>query len=109
MKNYCRISNLGFDSKLLERVVVNQLQTYLKERGLQGNKQSAYREGFNTETALLRVCNDLLQTVDRGDDAVYVLLDYSSAFDTIDHDVLISRLQEIWNHRQGIALVCILS
>ena len=41
------------------------------------------------------MCNDLLQTVDRGDEAVLVLLDFSSTFDTlIDHDVLISQLQE---------------
>ena len=94
MTNFRPISNLRFDSKLVERVAVRQLQTYLKDNGLQGNKQSAYREGCSTETALLRVCNDLLQTIDKGDEAVLVLLDFSAAFDTIDHHVLIARLEE---------------
>ncbi|PIK46401.1 putative RNA-directed DNA polymerase from mobile element jockey-like [Apostichopus japonicus] len=49
---------------------------------------------IRTHVVLLRVCNDLLQTVDRGDEAVLVLLDFSAAFDTIDHLVLIARLEE---------------
>jgi hypothetical protein len=93
MRNYRPISNLRFDSKLVERVAVSQLHSYMKENGLQDNNQSAYREGSSTETALLRVSNDLLQTIDRGDEAVLVLLDFSAAFDTIDHQVLIARLE----------------
>ena len=54
--------------------------------------QSAYRHYHSTETALLRVNNDLLRAVDQYLEAVFVLLDLSSAFDTIDHETLLQRL-----------------
>ena len=55
--------------------------------------QSAYRKHHSCETALLRVLNDLLSTVDAKRDAVLVLLDLSAAFDTIYHNILIQRLK----------------
>ena len=54
--------------------------------------QSAYRKYHSTETALLRVQNDLLRAVDQHQDAVLILLDFSAAFYTIDHDILLHRL-----------------
>ena len=54
--------------------------------------QSAYRKNHSTETALLRVLNDLLMTLDHRH-VVLVMLDLSAAFDTLDHDILISRLR----------------
>ena len=60
---------------------------------ISASKQSAYRRYHSTETALLRVNNDLLRAVDKHQEAVLVLLDLSSAFDTIDHETLIQRLR----------------
>ena len=54
--------------------------------------QSAYRSHHSTETALLRVYNDLLLAVDREEEAVLVLLDYSAASDTINHNLFFGRL-----------------
>ena len=56
--------------------------------------QSAYRQGHSIETALLRVYNDMLLAVDKGKEVVLILLDYSAAFDTINHDVFLTRLAE---------------
>ena len=55
--------------------------------------QSAYRRFHSTETALLRVCNDILLVLDCRQEVVLFLLDLSSVFDTIDHDVLLDRLR----------------
>ena len=55
MKNYRPISKLRFYSKLVERVAVSQIQSYLKDNSLPSSKQSAFREGCSTETALLKV------------------------------------------------------
>ena len=55
---------------------------------------SGFRPGFSTETAVLRVISDILATVDHGDFAALVLLDLSTAFNTVDHAVLLERLYD---------------
>lgn len=96
--NYRPITNVAFLSKTLERVAASQTLNYLVPNGLLASFQSAYRSCHSTETALLRVFNDILTAIDQQQEVVLVLLDLSSAFDTIDHEVLISRL----NTRYGI-------
>ena len=79
---------LSFVSKLIERIVCVQLVDHLKENDLYEIFQSAYRQLHSTETALLRVQNDIIQVVDSGG-AILVHLDLSAAFDTIDHQKLL--------------------
>ena len=93
LKNYRPVSNLSFLSKLIERIVCVQLVDHLKVNDLYEIFQSAYRQLHSTETALLRVHNDLLQAVDTHGGAILVLLDLSAAFDTIDHDKLLHLLE----------------
>ena len=94
LKNYRPVANLMFTFKVLERVVASQLKSYLHENGLFSDAQSAYRQYHSTETAMLRVINDLLLALDKGNEAILVLLDYSAAFDTINHEVFFKRLQD---------------
>ena len=79
--------------KLHERSVFNQLHEYLLSNNLHPIFQYAYRARHSIETALLKVQNDLLLNMDRGHVTLLVLLDLSSAFDTIDLSVLLSRLK----------------
>ena len=96
-------SNLCFISKLVERVVCVQLVEHLKTNNLYEIFQSAYRQLHSTETALLRVQNDLLQAVDNEGGTILVLLDLSAAFDTIDHQKLLNLLNQSFGIR-GVAL-----
>ena len=93
LKNYRPVSNLSFLSKLIERIVCTQLIDHLKLHNLYETFQSAYRTLHSTETALLRVQNDLLQAVDSHGGAILILLDLSAAFDTIDHAKLLDVLK----------------
>ena len=58
--------------------------------------QSAYKANHSTETALLRVYNDMLFSFDHGGSAILMLLNQSSAFDTIDHAILFNLWQDIF-------------
>ena len=92
-KNYRPVSNLPFLSKILEKVVLKQLLAHLKANNLVEPFQSAYRAHHSTETALLRVVNDIFLEVDDRKLVMLNLLDLSAAFDTIDHEILLRRLE----------------
>ena len=92
MNNYRPVSNLCFIAKILEKLVLSQVSSYLNSHNLYSTSQSAYRPGHSTETALLKVVNDLLLSLNKGNISVLALLDFSSAFDTIDHTILVHRL-----------------
>ena len=94
LNNYRPVSNLSFISKILEKVVLKQINEHLAENNLLEPFQSAYRENHSTETALLKIFNDLLLCCDKGNMSVLTLLDLSAAFDTIDHSILFSRLSK---------------
>jgi len=86
------ISNLTFVSKLAERAVVNQIYDHLTTHNLYPKAQSSYREYHSTETALLRIKNDILTNMNRQHLTLLVLLDLSAAFDTVDQSILLHRL-----------------
>jgi hypothetical protein len=92
MKHYRPVSNLSFLSKITEKAVSKHINHHMDMHRLHAKMQSAYRPLHSTETALLRVYNDLLNEVDRQRGVILVLLDLSAAFDTIDHKILLSRL-----------------
>ena len=87
------MSNLPFISKILEKVVLTQLQKHLSENDLLEIRQSAYRKNHSTETALLSVVDGLLRNADDRLVSVLALLDLSAAFDTLDHPILLQRLE----------------
>ena len=90
--NYRPVFNLSFLSKLIERLVCRQLTTYLTNHHLLAPLQSAYREHHSTETATLRVASDVFNAADAGQVTVVTLLDLSAAFDSVNHDILLRRL-----------------
>ena len=59
LKNYRPITNLPFLAKTLERLAATQLNQHLSTNDLYSEMQSAYRANYSTETALVRVCNDI--------------------------------------------------
>lgn len=91
--NYRPISNLSFISKVLEKVIAHRLMKHLNDNNLQEPMQSAYKANHSTETALLRVTNDIRRAMDLQQVSLLVMLDMSAAFDTIDHQLLLNRMQ----------------
>ncbi|CAB4009259.1 Hypothetical predicted protein [Paramuricea clavata] len=91
-KNFRPISNLPFVSKLAERAVFEQMHVHMVDHGLYPPGQSSYRKNHSTETALLKVKNDLLMNMNKQHVSLLVFLDMSAAFDTVDHGIMIERL-----------------
>ena len=96
LKNYRPVSNLTFISKVIEKVVSGRLNEHLIKNSMFDPLQSAYRHKHSTETALIKVQNDILSALDAGSSAVLLMLDLSAAFDTKDHDILLSRLCNVY-------------
>ena len=84
-KNYRPISNLSFLSKILEKIVAKCLNAHIEEQLLSNHVQSAYKRFHSTETALLKIHNDIICNMDNGKVTALTLFDLSAAFDTIDH------------------------
>jgi len=103
LNSYRPISNLSFISKILEKVVAKRLRSHISTNDLSNVFQSAYKQFHSTETALLKVHNDINLNIDKGKVTALTLLDLSAAFDTIDHSILIKRLA-LWYGISGRAL-----
>ena len=91
--NFRPVSNLPFISKIIERAVANQINPYCNRHDLYEPLQSAYRKDFSTETALVKVLDDVFRSIDQQEVVLLGMLDLSAAFDTVNHDILLSRLR----------------
>ena len=93
MPNYRPVSNLTFVSKIIECCMLLQLSQHCDDHDLQPDYQSAYREHYSCETAVLKVSNDILWAMEKQAVTSLVALDLSAAFDTVDHDILLAVLR----------------
>ena len=74
------------------KLVLSQVSSYINSHNLYNTCQSAYRPGYSTETALLKVVYDLFLSLNKGNISVLALHHFSTAIDTIDHSILVHRL-----------------
>ena len=94
LKNYRPVSSLSLISKILEKIVANRLLAHIENNHLSNPLQSAYWKHHSTESALLKVHNDIVISMDKGEVTALTLLDLSAAFDTIYHATLTERLSD---------------
>ncbi|KAK3537604.1 hypothetical protein QTP70_016999 [Hemibagrus guttatus] len=95
ISNYSPVSLLSFLSKILERVVCNQLSDYLMQNNLHDPNQSGFKAAHSTETALLAVTERLHAARSAKLSSVLILLDLSAEFDTVNHKTLLSTLRSL--------------
>nr|CAI5838539.1 unnamed protein product [Callosobruchus analis] len=85
------ISLLPVISKVFEKMMANRIKNYLIERKIQPNIQSGFRQGNSTTTAMLKIVVSILEAQDSDELTALVLLDYSKAFDLVEHKLLIAK------------------
>uniref|UniRef100_A0A9J7WWP6 Reverse transcriptase domain-containing protein n=1 Tax=Cyprinus carpio carpio TaxID=630221 RepID=A0A9J7WWP6_CYPCA len=95
LENYRPVSLLPFIAKTLERAVFNQLSMFLVQNNLLDSNQSGFKSGHSTETALLPVTEALRLARAASKSSVLILLDLSAAFDTVNHQILLSTLRKM--------------
>ena len=81
-----------FVSKLIEKAVALQLKDHILRHHLDETFQYAYKAFYSTETAFVRVHNEILTALDNKNTVILLLLDLYAAFDTVDHSILIRKL-----------------
>ena len=91
--NYRPVSVLPVFSKLLERLMYNRLIDYINENKLLYKLQFGFQKGKDTSMALIMLVDKISEALDKGELAIGVFLDFSKAFDTVDHDILIDKLE----------------
>lgn len=89
--NYRPISLLPILSKILEKIVSNQLIAYLEQNSLLSHAQHGFRPHLSTETALMKMTEKIYSNVDNKKISLLMLLDLSKAFDSVSHNILLKK------------------
>ncbi len=95
MVNYRPVSVLGAMSKILERVIYDQIEEYISKNNILYDLQSGFRPLHSTETCILYMTDKMRKEVDNGKFCGMVMLDLQKAFDTVDHNILLYKLKAV--------------
>ena len=95
--NYRPITDQHTFSEILEKLFFFRLQPHIMESCNYCKFQSAYRNGCSTETALVKVVNDIRRAAGDSQCTVLLALDISAAFDAVDHTTLVERARTVFS------------
>ena len=93
--NYRPVSILNVISKVVEKIVHDQIYDYMTDKNLLYEFQSGFRKSCSTETCLLYLTDQIRKEVDSGKMCGLVLLDLQKAFDTVSHEILLAKMKAI--------------
>ena len=92
VSNFRPVSVLTALSKIIEKIVYNRLIIYLEENAFLTPAQFGFRKSRSTESAISTLTNDVYKAFDKREFTLSVCLDFSKAFDTVNHEILLAKL-----------------
>ena len=92
VNNYRPISILPTFSKTFEKLMYNQLNTYIEKQKILYEYQFGFRKNHSTNLALIVLIDKILKKLDNGNFVLGLFLDLSKAFDTVNHEILINKM-----------------
>ena len=97
LNNYCPISLLSIFNKLLEKLMYNRIVNYFKNRSILYEKQFGFRAKHSTNHAILSIVDNIQRAIENKEFSCGVFLDFSKAFDTVNHSILIKKTGKLWD------------
>ena len=91
--NYRPISMLPFLPKMFEKLMCTRLDSYLKSNNIICTNQFCFRKNSNTSDAIIEFLDYVYSSLDKKQSTIAEYLDFSKAFDTVNHEILMSKLQ----------------
>ena len=93
--NYCPILVVPVVAKVFEKMIATQLNAFLEHHGLLHDMQGAYKHERSADQILMYAIDTIVQAVDGGNCVCAAFLDLRKAFDSLDHSILLQRLQKL--------------
>ena len=95
-KDFRPISILPVLSKIYEKVILKQLSAYIERTSIYSSTQSGFLKGHSTQTILIKFRDDIQKALNKNEITMSVFIEYSKAFDTIQHETLIKKLTNFY-------------
>ena len=99
------ISILPVLSKVLEKILFSQLSEFFTKNNILPQTQAGFRKGYSTASALAAVTDEIIDALDKKESSLLVLLDYSRAFDTINHKLLCAKFKYYGAAPSAVSLI----
>ena len=95
IKNYRPIALLPIINKIIERIILNRLQCFMEKAEVNDNEQYGYKKNIGTSDAIQKFCHDITTYLDKRECVIVIFMDLSSAFDTLDRDILMKKMSHL--------------
>ena len=103
--NYRPITSLPYLSKIIEKLLYNRIDLFLIENDILCNNQYGFRRGKSTEHAVLKLMDFFYDTINNNQFCISIFIDYQKAFDTINHIILLGKLEKYGIRGTALALI----